>query len=198
MALTIKTIGVIGAGQMGNGIAHVCALAGFPVMLNDMSGDRIKEGLATINGNMTRQVARKAITEDQKQERAGADQAGGEIRRARRLRSGDRDRGREGRRQAQDLLGPVRGAQARGDHRHQHVVDLDHAAGVLHRPAGALHRHSLHESGAADGAGRGDPRHRHRRRHLRGEQGTSSPSSARPSRCRRISPPSSSTASCCR
>ena len=66
MALTIKTIGVIGAGQMGNGIAHVCALAGFPVMLNDVSGDRIKEGLATINGNMTRQVARKAISEDQK------------------------------------------------------------------------------------------------------------------------------------
>jgi len=66
MALTIKNIGVIGAGQMGNGIAHVCALAGFPVMINDVSGDRIKEGLATINGNMTRQVARKAISEDQK------------------------------------------------------------------------------------------------------------------------------------
>ena len=66
MALTIKNIGVIGAGQMGNGIAHVCALAGFPVMINDVSGDRIKEGLATINGNMTRQVGRKAISEDQK------------------------------------------------------------------------------------------------------------------------------------
>jgi 3-hydroxybutyryl-CoA dehydrogenase len=66
MALTIKTIGVIGAGQMGNGIAHVCALAGLSVMINDVSGDRIKEALATINGNLTRQVARKAITEDQK------------------------------------------------------------------------------------------------------------------------------------
>ena len=66
MAVTIKNIGVIGAGQMGNGIAHVCALAGFPVMINDLSGDRIKEALATINGNMTRQVARKAISEDQK------------------------------------------------------------------------------------------------------------------------------------
>ena len=66
MALNIKNIGVIGAGQMGNGIAHVCALAGFPVLMNDVSGDRIKEGLATINGNMTRQVARKAISEDQK------------------------------------------------------------------------------------------------------------------------------------
>ncbi len=60
----IKTVGVIGAGQMGNGIAHVCALAGFPVMLNDISGDRIKAGMATINGNMTRQVSKKLIGED--------------------------------------------------------------------------------------------------------------------------------------
>jgi 3-hydroxybutyryl-CoA dehydrogenase len=66
MAFTIKNIGVIGAGQMGNGIAHVCALAGYSVLINDLSGDRIKEGLATINGNMTRQVARKAISEDQR------------------------------------------------------------------------------------------------------------------------------------
>ena len=77
----IKTVGVIGAGQMGNGIAHVCALAGYSVMLNDIAGDRIKAGMATINGNMTRQVSRKIITEDAAQERAGADQAGGEDRR---------------------------------------------------------------------------------------------------------------------
>ena len=56
MALNIQSVGVIGAGQMGNGIAHVCALAGYSVMLNDVSGDRIKAGMATINGNMTRQV----------------------------------------------------------------------------------------------------------------------------------------------
>ena len=62
----IKTIGVIGAGQMGNGIAHVCALAGFPVLLNDISAERIKAGMATINGNMTRQVSRKIISEDQR------------------------------------------------------------------------------------------------------------------------------------
>jgi len=61
---TIRTVGVIGAGQMGSGIAHVCALAGYPVRLNDLSVDRIKAGLATINGNMTRQVAKNAITED--------------------------------------------------------------------------------------------------------------------------------------
>jgi len=60
----IKTIGVIGSGQMGNGIAHVAALAGFNVVLNDMSPDRLKSAMATINGNLTRQVAKKTITED--------------------------------------------------------------------------------------------------------------------------------------
>ncbi len=66
MALNIKSVGVIGSGQMGNGIAHVCSLAGYSVMLNDVAGDRIKAGMATINGNMTRQVAKKAISEDQR------------------------------------------------------------------------------------------------------------------------------------
>jgi 3-hydroxybutyryl-CoA dehydrogenase len=49
---------------MGNGIAHVCALAGYSVLLNDISADRIKAGMATINGNMARQVGKKAISED--------------------------------------------------------------------------------------------------------------------------------------
>jgi 3-hydroxybutyryl-CoA dehydrogenase len=60
----IQTVGVIGAGQMGSGIAHVCALSGFDVLLNDVSGDRIKAGLATINGNMARQVSKNAISEE--------------------------------------------------------------------------------------------------------------------------------------
>ena len=67
MALKIQKIGVIGAGQMGNGIAHVAALAGFDVLLNDLSADRINEGLATINGNMARQVGRKLIGEEDRQ-----------------------------------------------------------------------------------------------------------------------------------
>jgi 3-hydroxybutyryl-CoA dehydrogenase len=66
MAATLKTIGVIGAGQMGNGIAHVCALAGYSVLLNDVAADRIKASMATINGNMTRQVSKNHITEDTK------------------------------------------------------------------------------------------------------------------------------------
>jgi 3-hydroxybutyryl-CoA dehydrogenase len=63
----IHRVGVIGAGQMGSGIAHVCALAGFEVALNDISEERVRAGIATINGNMARQVARKAITESDRQ-----------------------------------------------------------------------------------------------------------------------------------
>src|ERR1700740_1384000 len=67
MALHIRKIGVIGAGQMGKGIAHVSALAGCDVKLNALSADRIKAGIATINGNMARQVSRKRITEEERQ-----------------------------------------------------------------------------------------------------------------------------------
>jgi 3-hydroxybutyryl-CoA dehydrogenase len=64
MAVTIKKVGVIGSGQMGNGIAHVAALAGFDVVLNDVSDERLKSAMATINGHLSRQVAKQAITED--------------------------------------------------------------------------------------------------------------------------------------
>ena len=63
MVDTIRSVGVIGAGQMGSGIAHVCSLAGYSVQLNDISADRIRAGLATINGNMARQVSKQVITE---------------------------------------------------------------------------------------------------------------------------------------
>src|SRR3954451_17212655 len=64
MTVAINKVGVIGAGQMGNGIAHVAALAGFDVVLNDVSADRLKSAMATINGNLSRQVAKNIITED--------------------------------------------------------------------------------------------------------------------------------------
>src|SRR4026209_1783287 len=67
MALSIKKVGVIGAGQMGSGIAHVCALAGFDAKLNDIDTARIKAGSGTINGNMARQVRKESISEDERQ-----------------------------------------------------------------------------------------------------------------------------------
>jgi 3-hydroxybutyryl-CoA dehydrogenase len=59
----LRTISVIGAGQMGNGIAHVCALAGYNVQLHDVSLERIEQGLASIRHNIGRQVARGIITQ---------------------------------------------------------------------------------------------------------------------------------------
>ncbi len=59
--MDINKIGVIGAGQMGTGIAQVCALAGIEVALNDISEAHINAGLATIAGNLARQVERKQI-----------------------------------------------------------------------------------------------------------------------------------------
>jgi 3-hydroxybutyryl-CoA dehydrogenase len=67
MAHSIRKIGIVGAGQMGSGIAHVCALSGFHVLLNDVVADRITEGLATISGNLARQVSRQRISDEQRQ-----------------------------------------------------------------------------------------------------------------------------------
>lgn len=61
--MEIKRIGVVGAGQMGNGIAHVCALAGYDVVLNDLVQDRLDAALTTIDGNLHRQVARGKISD---------------------------------------------------------------------------------------------------------------------------------------
>ena len=57
----IQKIGVVGAGQMGNGIAHICALAGYDVILNDISGDALERALETIRKNLDRQASRDQI-----------------------------------------------------------------------------------------------------------------------------------------
>jgi len=60
--MAIETVGVVGAGQMGNGIAHVMALAGYNVRLNDIDKDALGASLDTIRRNMDRQVSREKIT----------------------------------------------------------------------------------------------------------------------------------------
>ena len=59
--MKIKKIGIIGAGQMGNGIAHIASLAGYQVVLSDISGEALKQAMATIEANMVRQVSRGLI-----------------------------------------------------------------------------------------------------------------------------------------
>ncbi len=61
----IKTIGVIGAGQMGNGIAHVAALAGYDVLLSDVSAEQLAAARLAIEKNMTRQAGRGLIKDDE-------------------------------------------------------------------------------------------------------------------------------------
>ncbi|HEV2653105.1 MAG TPA: 3-hydroxyacyl-CoA dehydrogenase NAD-binding domain-containing protein, partial [Rhizomicrobium sp.] len=63
--MAIERIGVVGAGQMGNGIAHVLALAGYDVVLDDINKDQLSKALERIEKNMHRQAARGLIKDDQ-------------------------------------------------------------------------------------------------------------------------------------
>ena len=67
----IRSVGIIGAGQMGNGIAHVCSLAGIPVAMVDISAEALDRALGTISRNMDRQIGRKLITVEQRDDAMG-------------------------------------------------------------------------------------------------------------------------------
>ena len=69
--MSIQRIAIVGAGQMGSGIAHVFALAGCDVLLNDVSVDRIETGIASITGNLNRQAAKSKITEAERDKALG-------------------------------------------------------------------------------------------------------------------------------
>lgn len=64
--MEIKTVGVVGAGQMGNGIAHVFAVSGYEVVLNDIDHGALDKALSQIHKNLDRQVSREKITEDER------------------------------------------------------------------------------------------------------------------------------------
>ena len=66
-----EQIAVIGAGQMGNGIAHVFAQSGFPVTMVDVSSDALEKGMATIEKNLDRQVKKGTLNEKQREETLG-------------------------------------------------------------------------------------------------------------------------------
>ena len=65
-ASTIARVGIVGAGQMGSGIAHVCALAGLPVVIADVRADALDKAMATMAHNMERQVNRSLISAEDK------------------------------------------------------------------------------------------------------------------------------------
>jgi 3-hydroxybutyryl-CoA dehydrogenase len=64
--MDIRKVGVVGAGQMGNGIAHVFALAGFDVVMTDISQEALDKAVALIDRNLDRQVSREKLTADDK------------------------------------------------------------------------------------------------------------------------------------
>ncbi|BCX67293.1 3-hydroxybutyryl-CoA dehydrogenase [Pseudomonas izuensis] len=64
--MNLQNIGVIGAGTMGNGIAQVCALAGFNVTLLDISESALQKAVATVGKNLDRQIAKETLTPEQK------------------------------------------------------------------------------------------------------------------------------------
>jgi 3-hydroxybutyryl-CoA dehydrogenase len=68
MIMTIEKVGIVGAGQMGNGIAHVFALADYEVLMTDISQDALNAAVALIGRNLDRQVSKDLITESQKTE----------------------------------------------------------------------------------------------------------------------------------
>ena len=64
--MSIKTVGIVGAGQMGNGIAHVFALAGYDVVMSDISQEALDKAVALIDKNLERQVSREKISAAEK------------------------------------------------------------------------------------------------------------------------------------
>ena len=156
---------VIGAGTMGNGIAHVFAQHGWSVALIDTVPAALDKATATIRSNLDRQVKKGAIPADAPAailgriapatalDAAAGASAGG--------RGRQREPGREVRRSSSSSTGV---ASAGRDPGHQHELDLDHRDRRADAAARAGDRHALHESGAGDAAGRGHPRARDERR----------------------------------
>ncbi|AHM03901.1 3-hydroxybutyryl-CoA dehydrogenase [Roseibacterium elongatum DSM 19469] len=64
--MQVAKIGIVGAGQMGNGIAHVCSLAGYDVVMSDISEDALAKAMSLIDKNMSRQVSRGKISDAEK------------------------------------------------------------------------------------------------------------------------------------
>jgi hypothetical protein len=157
-------VAVIGAGTMGNGIAQVFASCGVTTLLVDVKQEFLDRGIANVHKSLGKFVEKGTLTAD-----AGRRASKGRLTPAptwacsagRPLRRGGH---REPRREDQGVPGRRRRAAAARDPGQQHVVDLDHRAGCEDQARRTRDRHALHEPGAADEAGRGDPRQRHQRR----------------------------------
>ena len=168
---SIRTIGVVGAGTMGHGIAQVAAQSGYEVVLVDAAPAALERGRTQVGKGLERLVAKGKLTaEDRDQALAAADHRR-RPRRPRARRPGGRGGGRAAGGQAEGARRARPRLPAGDDPRHQHQLDLDHQARRRHRAAGEGDRHALHEPRAGDAAHRGHPRPRHQPGDLRRRRG---------------------------
>ena len=137
-------VAVIGAGQMGNGIAHVFAQSGIPVTMIDVSDDALRRGRETIEKNMDRQVKKNALSAEDRQAALGRVATSTDGRRGSlNLTDGS---------QVLDLRRPRSHRASRRDSRQQHEFDLHHADRGADEAPRTCDRDALHESGAGDAA----------------------------------------------
>ena len=138
----IRRITVVGAGQMGAGIAQTAAVGGFDVTLRDVAPRQLEQAVSGIEASLAK------LTEKGRLDEATRDAALGRIQTA--AEPADADLLIEAATENVELK--LR------DPRVQHQLDPDHPAGGGHEAAAAGRRHAFHEPGAADAAGGGDPR----------------------------------------
>ena len=193
--MPIARIGVIGAGQMGAGIAHVAALAGRDVVLADVSAELAGKGLAVVRKNLARQVEKGKVTAE------AADAALARI-----VPSGDVAAFAEADLVVEAIVeneGVKRELFARLDAilkpgailaSNTSSISITRLGGRDEAP-GARHRDALHEPGPGDAARRGDPRHRDVGRDDGGRRGGREGDGEGPGRVPRLSRASSRTGS---
>ena len=157
--MNIQKVGVVGAGQMGNGIAHVCALAGYDVVMEDVNPEALGKAKATIERNLQRQAVRGIITQPDVASALSRIRTANdlEVMRDRDLVIEAATEDEQVKRKIYRDLCPRLGANH--DAGEQHIFDFDHAACRRHRPPGKIHWPAFHESGAHDAAGRDHPRY---------------------------------------
>ena len=159
--LEIKHVGILGAGLMGVGITQVVASAGYKVLLIDKEESKLEAALATINGNLTRQIARKAMSEEEKDKAlslistatdfSGLEQSDLVIEAV----TEDEDI-------KQQIYRYLPDPQIRRHHHIKHLNDFHYAPCCENRPAEQIHRHAFYEPCSCHGTGGTDPWYRNR------------------------------------
>jgi len=148
--MDIKVIGVIGAGQMGNGIAQVAAMSGLDVIMNDIATEFVEKGLGTIKKNVDRSVEKGKMSKEDR------DASVGRIKGI--CRFCGRGSNREGRFEVSNIQRPGHYLPPRSNHFNQYIFYPYRTYSRTDQKAGEYHRNALHESRAGHAIGGGDQR----------------------------------------